>query len=51
MYDEVLDDGDAAVEDDYGDHIFGAAIYRVCVRDEVSGESGCENRGGVRKIR
>ncbi|TSC85343.1 MAG: hypothetical protein G01um101416_923 [Microgenomates group bacterium Gr01-1014_16] len=42
--------GDAAIADDYRDYIFGAAVYRVCVRDEVSGGSGRENCGRVRAV-
>jgi len=48
---QVLDDCYSAVADDYRDHIFGAAVYRVCIRNEVSGEGGREDRGGVRTVR
>lgn len=48
---QVLDDRHPAVPDDYRDHLSGVAFYRVCVRNEVSGESGREDSGGVRAVR
>ena len=48
---QVLDDCYSAVADDYRDHIFGAAFYRVCIRNEVSGKSGSEDSGGMRAVR
>ena len=48
---QVLDDCYSAVADDYRDHIFGAAVYRVCIRNEVSGEGGREDRGGMCQVR